>query len=145
MATLDRLAPPPSVLPKEGPAWTPRRAIAVVLTAAAAIALLQVIQSSGFAHTGHKIQQLEQERTARTAQIHQLEAEVAALSSLDRTERAARERLGMVPARSLDYVAVPMQAPSGPLLPRPVLSPAPASKSQTEAWWRSLFKALPLP
>jgi cell division protein FtsB len=144
MATLDRLVPPAPALPVEGQTWKPRRAIAAVLTAAAAIALLQVIQSSSFAHTGYRIQQLEAERTTRAAAINQLEAEVAALSSLDRVERAARERLDMVPARNLTYIAVDVESPSGPLLPRPILSPSPAPPGDVEPWWQSLLKALPL-
>ena len=49
-----------------------------------------------------------------TAEMHQLEAEVAALASLDRTERAARERLGMVPARNIQYISVSVEAPADP-------------------------------
>ncbi len=144
MATLDRLAPPPSVLPREGPAWRPRRAIAAALALATAIALLQVVQSSGQANTGQKLQRLERERVELAAENRELEAEVAALSSLDRVERAARERLGMVQARKVDYVSVAVEAPSGPLLPRPLIEAAPVDRP-AEPWWRSLFKALPLP
>jgi cell division protein FtsL len=110
---------------------------------AATIALLQVVQSSSFAHTGQKMQQMEAQRTQLTAQIHQLEAEVAALSSLDRTERAARERLGMVPAPKLDYLAVAVQAPDGALLPRPLFS-MPQTRPETNPWWQVLLQSLPL-
>ena len=72
MATLDRLAPPPST-PAAASAWTPRRAIAVTLAAVAAIALLQVLQSSSVASTGAGMQRLEREKAAQMAQIHQLE------------------------------------------------------------------------
>lgn len=143
MATLDRLAPPTST--PIASAWKPRRAIAVAFVAATVIALLQVLQSSSFANTGQKMQRLEAERADRTAQVHQLESEVAALSSLDRTERAARDRLGMVPARRTDFVVVNVEAPSGPLLPRPILNPAEDVPVKTDHWWQSLFKALPLP
>ncbi len=141
MATLDRLAPPAPA--PVATIWSPRRAIAIVLTVATTIALLQVAQSSSFAHTGQKLQQLEAQRTDLNAQIHQLEADVAALSSLDRTERAARDRLGMVPALNrLDYITVDVQSPSGPLLPRPILEPAPL-QTDTEPWWQSLLRVLP--
>jgi len=144
MATLDRLAPPPSVLRREGLAWRPRRAIAAALALATAIALLQVVQSSGQANVGQRLQRLEQDRAALTAQNHELEAEVAALSSLDRVERAARERLGMVPAGRVEHLSVAVEAPAGPLLPRPLVQAAPAAPAP-EPWWRSLLKALPLP
>jgi cell division protein FtsL len=126
------------------PAWKPRRAIAAAFVAATAIALLQVLQSSNFTNAGQKLQRLEAQRTDLSAQARQLEAEVAALSSLDRTERAARERLGMVPARRTDYVAVQVEAPSGPLLPRPILNPV-QREPQHESWWRSLIRELPTP
>src|SRR5213593_4635459 len=106
MATLDRLAPPPTSSFPARTAWSPRRAIAAVLTVAAAIAVLQVIQSSGFANTGQAIQRLEAQRLESSAQVHELEAEVAALQSLDRIERNGRDRLGMVPARNITYVDV---------------------------------------
>ena len=141
MATLDRLAPPPASTPA-APAWNPRRAIVVVLIGAATIALLQVVQSSSFAHTGQKLQQMEAERTQLTAQIHQLEAEVAVLASLERTDRAGRERLGMVPASKLDYISVGVEAPSGVLLPRPLFSAEPAA-SASSPWWQVLLQSLP--
>jgi cell division protein FtsL len=108
-----------------------------------AIALLQVVQSSSFAHTGQKLQRLEAQRTVLKAEVYELEAEVAALSSLERTERVARESLGMIPARTTEYISVSIEAPSGPLLPRPLLTldhgPPPA-----EAWWERLLRMLPL-
>ena len=145
MATLDRLVPPASVLPADVQAWTPRRAIAVTLAVVAVIALLQVLQSSSVASTGESMQRLERERALQTAQIHQLEKDVAALSSLDRIDRAARERLGMTPARRFEYVTVNTEAPSVPLLPRPVIDSKPIAAPEAEPWWQSLFRALPLP
>jgi cell division protein FtsL len=109
------------------------------------IALLQVLQSSSFAHTGHQLQRLEAEKTRMSAELHQLEAEVAALASLDRTERAARERLGMVPARNIQYVTVGVEAPSDPLLPRPLIDNAQQKATPTEPWYQSLWDALPKP
>lgn len=144
MATLDRLAPP-TTLPAEIPAWTPRRAIAVALALVAAIALLQVLQSSSVASTGENMQRLEQEKAQKTAGIHQLEKDVAALSSLDRIDRNARDRLGMVPARNIQYVSVNTEAPTVPLLPRPIIDSTPIPEPQSEPWWESLIKALPLP
>ena len=143
MATLDRLSPPPVALGSS--TWSPRRAIIVTLTLAVIIALLQVLQSSSFAHTGHQLQLLEAQKTQMTAEMHQLETEVAALASLDRTERAARERLGMVPARNIQYISVSVEAPADPLLPRPLLNNAKQVQTPSEPWWRSLYKALPLP
>src|SRR5262245_26088339 len=108
MATLDRLAPglsAPSV-PLAPASWSPRRAIAVAVTLAAAIAVLQVFQSSGIANTGQQMHRLEAERADTSARVKNLEAEVAALSSLDRIDRAARERLGMMPARTITYIDV---------------------------------------
>jgi len=102
-----------------------------------------VVQSSSVANTGQKLQQLEARRAELKAQVHDLEAEVAALASLDRTERAARERLGMVPARDLRYVAVEVPSPSGPLLPRPLLQPTAAPEARSEPWWRALLRAMP--
>src|SRR5687768_4795020 len=106
MATLDRLVPPSGALPTEAPAWSPRRAIAAVLIAAAAIALLQVFQSSSFTNTGQTLQELEKDQSQVQARVRHLEAEIAALSSLDRVERAARDRLGMAPPKTTIYVAV---------------------------------------
>ncbi|MPZ49926.1 MAG: hypothetical protein GEU75_11645 [Dehalococcoidia bacterium] len=141
MATLDRLAPPAS--PPVAQAWNPRRAIVAALFAAVTIALLQVVQSSSFAHTGQKLQDIEAERTRLSAEIHQLEAEVAALSSLDRTERAARDRLGMVPAVRLEYVSVGVEAPAGALLPRPLIIASPGAQRQPLPWWQTLLQSLP--
>jgi hypothetical protein len=109
-----------------------------------AIALLQVLQSSNFTDAGQKLQRMEARRSDLSAQVRQLEAEVAALSSLDRTERAARERLGMVSARRTDYVVVTVEAPSDPLLPRPILNPV-AREPARVSWWRSLLSDLPHP
>jgi cell division protein FtsL len=143
MATLDRLGPA-SVEAQPGSTWRPRRALAVTFTIVAVIALLQVVQSSNFAHTGQQLQHLEAERTTLKAEVYDLEAQVAGLSSLDRTEKVAVEKLGMVRARNVSYLSVGVDAPAGPLLPRPLISttePQPAS----EPWWKSLYKALPLP
>jgi len=90
------------------------------------------------------MQRLETQRTSLQAEVYDLEAEVAALSSLDRTERAARERLGMIQARNIDYMSVDVEAPSGPLLPRPLVI-AQTRPPAGEPWWQSLLKALPLP
>ncbi len=146
MATLDRLgaAPAEASFPGRASTWRPRRAIAVALTTAAVIALLQVVQSGSFAHTGQMLQQLEAERSTLKAEVHDLEAEVAALASLERTERVARERLGMVPARHVEHISVEVEAPSGPLLPRPLVEPS-AETQPDEPWWQSLYRALPLP
>lgn len=145
MATLDRLVPPTTALPQEVPVWTPRRAIVVAVVAVTAIALFQVLQSSSVASTGETMRLLEREKAARTAQIHQLEADVAALSSLDRIDRAARDRLGMAPARFVEYVSVPTEAPSTPLLPRPIIDVSPVVEQQNTPWWQSLLRVLPLP
>jgi len=145
MATLDRLAPPPSAsLPVQN-TWTPRRALAISITIAVTIALLQVLQSSNFANTGHQLQKLETQKTDLLAQQHQIESEIAALASLDRTERAARDRLGMVPAKQIQYVTVNVQAPDEPLLPRPILKSTAPTEEPSEPWWKSLWKALPKP
>jgi hypothetical protein len=89
------------------------------------------------------MQKLEEERVQTLARIHDLEAETAALASLDRTERAARERLGMVPATKIDYVEVGVPAPSVPLLPRP-LADLEERVEDNRAWWEKLLQALPL-
>jgi len=109
----------------------------------AVIAPLQVLQSSSVASTGETLLRLEQEKVSRTAQVHQLEAEVAALSALDRVERAARDRLGMTPARRIEYITVKTAPPSGPLLPRPVLGAELAAAPDGAPWWQSLLRALP--
>ena len=140
MATLDRLAPPVST--PTITTWSPRRAIVAALVAAI-IALLQVVQSSNFANTGQKLQQLESQRTQLSGQIQQLKADVAALSSLDRTERAARDRLGMVPAVRSQYISVDVAPPAGPLLPRPLLATPTQAQIKVDSWWQSLIKALP--
>ncbi len=101
--------------------------------------------SSSFTHTGAKLQTLEDQKTTLQAQIYDLEAEVGALASLDRTQRAATERLGMVPARTQDYISVNVEGPSGPLLPRPILKLQSPPPPNDETWWQSFLKALPLP
>jgi cell division protein FtsL len=142
MATLDRLGPAPPQA-QLASTWRPRRAIAVAFLTAAVIALLQVVQSSSFAHTGQQLQRLEAERTALKAEVYDLEADVAQLASLDRTERVAREKLGMIRARNVSYLSVGVDAPSGPLLPRPLVV-TPGDEGSGEPWWTSLLKALPL-
>jgi cell division protein FtsB len=143
MATLERLGRAPASVPAA--AWRPRRAIAVALALAAAIALLQVVLSSSFANTGEALQEQEERRAVLNAEVYDLEAEVAALASLERTERDARDRLGMVPAGSPSYIAVDVESPAGALLPRPLVSVASEAKADGESWWRSLLKALALP
>ena len=106
------------------------------------IALLQVVQSSSFTNTGQKLQQLQDHKTQVTAQNHQLEAEIAALSSLDRVERAARDRLGMVAPINKEYISVLVQAPAGPLLPRPLLEPVLSTKAQSDSWWQAMLERL---
>jgi hypothetical protein len=91
------------------------------------------------------MQRLEQEKAAKTADIHQLEKDVAALSSLDRIDRNARDRLGMVTARRFEYVTVNTEAPTVPLLPRPLVDSTPLPEPEPDPWWQSLIKALPLP
>jgi cell division protein FtsB len=142
MATLDRLSPPSAASLPVHNTWTPRRAIVITITIAVTIALLQVLQSSNFANTGHQLQKLESEKTDLQAQQHQLESEIAALASLDRT---ARERLGMVPAKNIQYVTVNVPAPDEPLLPRPLLKMTAPVEAPSEPWWKSLWKALPKP
>jgi cell division protein FtsL len=143
MATLDRLGPAPApALPAA--TWRPRRALAAALIGAAAIALLQVAQSSGFAHTGQQLQRLDAERATLKAEVYDLEAEVAALASLERTERAARERLGMIQGRNVSYLSVEVESPSGPLLPRPLVAPQTAAPIG-ESWWERAIRALPVP
>ena len=143
MATLDRLGPAPA-LAQPASTWRPRRALAVTLTAVAAIALLQVVLSSNSAHTGRTLQRLELERTTLKAEVYDLEAEVASLASLDRTEQVAREKLGMIRARNVEYLSVGVDAPSGALLPRPLVTPS-EDQPAGEPLWQSLLKALPLP
>ena len=119
-------------------------AIAVALATAAVIALLQVVQSSSFANTGQQLQRLESQRIALKAEVYDLQAEVAQLASLDRTERVAREQLGMIRARHVSYLSVGVEAPAAALLPRPLVEPSVAATA-AEPWWQSLYKALPLP
>jgi cell division protein FtsL len=140
MATLDRLAPPLST--PVASTWAPRRAIAAAFTTVVAIALLQVAQSSSFAHTGQNIQRLEQEKSALTAEVHLLEAEIAALASLERVERHARERLAMLPPRRTDHLSVDVAAPDGFLLPRP-LTAEHSGHSDGGPWWQTLLRVLP--
>jgi hypothetical protein len=90
------------------------------------------------------MQRLEAQRTTLKAEVYGLEAEVAALSSLDRTERAAKERLGMIQARNITYMSVDVESPSGPLLPRPLVTP-PTASPEGEPWWESVIRALPVP
>ena len=141
MATLDHLAPPPSA--PLAPAWKPRRAIAVVLIAAAAIALLQVFQSSSSVSTGQSLQHLELEQANVQARVHALEAQVAALSSLDRVERAARERLGMAPAAETLYLEVAVAAPRGLLGPATLAATGPEPTGEAAPWWRQLLRLVP--
>ena len=143
MATLDRLGPASLEAPSTA-TWGPRRAIAVALAISAVIALLQVVQSSSSANTGQQLQRLEAERIALKAEVYDLQAEVAHLTSLDRTERVAREQLGMIRARNVSYLDVEIEAPEGALLPRPLVEPLDEG-SGVEPWWESLYRALPLP
>jgi hypothetical protein len=118
----------------------------VALTVAAAIALLQVILSSTFTYTGQKLHDLELRKAELRAAIYQTEADIAALASLERTERVAKERLGMVPARGSQYVSVTLESPAGALLPRPISGDALSEEVRTDGpWWRALLQALPLP
>ena len=137
MATLDRLGPAPAAA-QPSAAWRPRRAIAVAFATAAAIARLQVLQSSNFASTGQELQRLEAERAALKAEVFDLQAEVAQLASLERTERVAREQLGMIRARNVSYLSVGVEAPDGALLPRPLVEPV-VEEPAPEPWWVSLY------
>ena len=139
MATLDRLVPPAAPL---APAWKPRRALAVALIAAAAIALLQVFQSSSSVNTGRTLLLLEQQEIDLRASVHALEAQVAALSSLDRVERAANERLGLVPPKETLYLEVAAAAPRG-LIGPPSLTGVVAPAPESVAWWQRILRLLP--
>ena len=114
----------------------------------AAIALIQVLQSSSIAHSAQGMRLLELRKSISQAEIHQLEADIAVLSSLDRIERSARDRLGMTPAENVTYLSVSVPAPAGLLLPRP-LSPvaldSETTGSDSESWWQALVRALPKP
>jgi hypothetical protein len=101
--------------------------------------------SSTFTHTGQKLQRLESQRAQLQALIYEAEADVAVLASLERTERVARDRLGMVPARPGDHIAVAVEAPSGALLPRPILDVATPAPSEDRPWWQEILESLSLP
>jgi hypothetical protein len=51
----------------------------------------------------------------------------------------------MVSARKFEYVSVNTEAPTVPLLPRPIIDSTPIPEPESEPWWQSLIKALPLP
>ena len=82
--------------------------------------------------------------------LHKLEAEPWRFDYFDVLRHLERE-VGIQDApprrvgRERDLlVAVDVEAPSDPLLPRPILNPVQA-QPDTEPWWRSLVKDLPLP
>jgi len=84
-------------------AWLPS-----ILLAAALVALVYLLQTSGIATTGYDIQRLQSERDDWQLRNEQLELELAKRQSLTWIESEATGRLGMVRAEptALAYVQV---------------------------------------
>ena len=113
----------------------------------AAAALLPVAQSSNATATGHQIRLLEAQRADLQARIYTTQAEVATLGATDRVERAARERLGMVPADRWLYVTVNQPAPVAGV-PARYLNNEEEQDEQataTRPWWKAIVAKLPVP
>lgn len=110
----------------------------------AIMAVLPVVQASGAAQAGVRVQELQRERQDLSARVHQQEATIAGLSALPRIERDAR-RLGLEPGQSVTYLAVPVEAPEGPRLPSR-FKPAPSEDApKTLPTLQRILRSLLLP
>lgn len=115
----------------------------VAVTALAGLAaLLLVVQNSTITTAGYEVRHLETKRDAWRQLNYQLEAEVAALQSLSRVEREAKERLGMIAAKSRIFLTI--EGISAPERGAEDLPPGfvPATARQAVPWWRSLLERL---
>jgi cell division protein FtsL len=113
--------------------------------AIAAIAVLQLYQTSRATTASFKMQGLEQQKLELDTSVRQLEADVASLSSLARIEQEA-SRLGLVPAQARDTVQVnvapPPQGVGLPTRYAPKIEEAGVGGQQA-SWWHKLRKLLP--
>ena len=147
MATLARTTQRATVtLPQTARAATriPRTLLAAVaLLLAAAVGLLQVLQTSHAATAGYELRTMERERSALSAQGRLLEAEIASTAAEGKTREQAIQRLGMVPAKQTLHITVDTPAPAQPALPkRYVVRPQPTEPPPL-AWWEQLLQYVP--
>lgn len=113
-----------------------------------AMALLQLVQTSGATTTNFSIQQLEQEELQLRTRVSQLEAQIASLASLSRIEQIAQERLGLEPpvAQESLQVNVPWLAEDRQRLPTrfaPDKELEVDDQPDASGWWQDLLKLLP--
>jgi hypothetical protein len=83
------------------------------------IAMLYLLPTGQLANTSFRIQQLENEIRALERTNRLLRAQIAGEANLAEVEKAATERLGMIPARRIHFAAPPPEAAR-------VLQPPPA-------------------
>lgn len=143
MATLPRIAErAPLRLPSAG--RIPRTLLAAIaLLFAAAVGVLQVMQTSEAATAGYQLRTLERERADLSAQVRSLEAQIAQTANEGHMRELAMARLGMVPAINKVTIKVDAEAPALPALPeryvvRPQSTPLPRM-----AWWEQILRFLP--
>lgn len=143
MATLPRIAErAPLRLPSAG--RIPRTLLAAIaLLFAAAVGVLQVMQTSEAATAGYQLRTLERERADLSAQVRSLEAQIAQTANEGHMRELAMARLGMVPATNKVTIKVDAEAPALPALPeryvvRPQSTPLPRM-----AWWEQILRFLP--
>jgi cell division protein FtsL len=113
--------------------------------AIAAIAVLQLYQTSRATTASFKMQGLEQQKLELDTAVRQLEADVASLSSLTRIEQEA-SRLGLEAAQARYTVQVnvapPPQGVGLPTRYAPKIDGAGVGGQQA-SWWHKLRRLLP--
>lgn len=103
-------------------------AVPIVLVALGLVGLVLLVQLSGVTATGYDLRRLRDERADWERENQLLEAYVADLQSLNRVERAAIERLKMVPATERVFLSVSHRPSSTPLAAElPPMRTAPAA------------------
>lgn len=143
MATLARTAERTTVALPRAPRVSRTLLAGVALLAAAAVGLLQVLQTSHAATAGYELRALERERADLSAQVRLLEADIASTAGEGQLRELAMRRLGMVAPQATVRIALDVPAPALPALPeRYVVRPQPTAPPPL-AWWEQLLRRVP--
>ena len=116
---------------------------ALLLAAAGAVGVFQVLQTSRAASMGYELRLLQQEREALAAEVRLLEAEIALLAGAGEVRERATGELGMVPPGETIRVSVSVPAPSVVPMPERYVEAASPAVAAEAAWWERLLGGIP--
>lgn len=116
---------------------------ALLLAAAGAVGVFQVLQTSRAASMGYELRSLQQQRAALAAEVRLLEAEIALLAGAGEVRARATAELGMVPPGETMRVSVSVPAPFVVPMPERYVEAVPATVAAGAAWWERLLRGIP--